>query len=397
LLGRYGTAEIDNWTKFGITNVNPDPWTRKRHHNGNLYQSGNGATHRNFEMVRADPAGGITQVYRIGEAPYTWSVVGQLVANDGNGNPQQGQYVNGQPSILGSSFNRDFEVLFWGDHGTLNHWYYSETRPGWFFTGTLNYPWPAVQNQFAGYPGFVQTDDSNFAVVVRNSDGSLWEVCIVFLFYPLFLFPSLKFVRETSNSKQSQRNSKTGDFNFVSVISGPATILQSGPALVQSNVGLDLDDPTTAGNLYVVAVLASGQMQLFYRASSNLPGSNTTWIPTEIFGSGIGDTPPLMVQDYWRTQDENTPGGFQLLVAVNGQVQHWQRINTNIVANPSTAGGPGGWAHVLTFGTNIVNVWSLVHGSLNQALEAIVEDRSGNLWHWEYTNAGWNQVAQVPA
>jgi hypothetical protein len=361
-----------------------------------ITQGGNGATHRNFEMVRADPAGGLTQVWRLGESPYTWSVSGQLVANDGNGNPQQGQYVNGQPSMLGSSFNRDFEVLFWGDHGTLNHWYYSESRPGWFFTGTLNYPWPAVQDQFAGYPGFVQTDDSNFAIVVRNSDGSLWEVCFA-LFCALEL-PSFRGeVGISADIKQSQRNSKTGAFTFESVISGPATILQSGPALVQSNVGLDLDDPTTAGNLYVVAVLASGQMQMFYRPSSNLYGSNRTWIPTEIFGSGIGDTPPVMVQDYWRTQDENTPGGFQLLVAVDGQVQHWQRINTNIVADPPRAGGPGGWAHVLTFGTNIVNVWSLVHGSLNQALEAIVEDRSGNLWHWEYTNAGWNQVAEVPA
>jgi hypothetical protein len=30
------------------------------------------------------------------------------------------------------------------------------------------------------------------------------------------------------------------------------------------------------------------------------------------------------------------------------------------------------------------------------ALEAVVEDMSGNLWHWEYTNAGWNVVAEIP-
>lgn len=66
---------------------------------------------------------------------------------------------------------------------------------------------------------------------------------------------------------------------------------------------------------------------------------NKTWIPTEVFGSGIGDTAPVMVQDYWRTQDENTPGGFQLLIAVNGVVQHWQRVNTDIATNPPVAGG----------------------------------------------------------
>lgn len=46
-----------------------------------------------------------------------------------------------------------------------------------------------------------------------------------------------------------------------------------------------------------------------------------------------------MVQDYWRTTDENTPGGFQLLVAVGGVVQHWQRINTDIATNEPKAGG----------------------------------------------------------
>jgi hypothetical protein len=175
ILHRYGTAQIDNWTKFGITNVSPDPWTRKRHHNGCLYQGGNGAVHKNFEMMRANPAGGLTQVWRDGSS-WVWSVGSNWVALDSAGKPQVGQYVNGQPSMLGSSFNRDFEVLFWGDSGTLNHWYYSETRGGWYFTGQLNYPAPAVQNSFSGYPGFVETDDSNFAIVVRNSDGSLWEV-----------------------------------------------------------------------------------------------------------------------------------------------------------------------------------------------------------------------------
>jgi len=126
-------------------------------------------------MVRANPAGGLTQIWRDGSS-WVWSVGSNLVATDSTGKPQVGQYVNGQPSMLGSSFNRDFEVLFWGDSGTLNHWYYSETHGGWYFTGQLNYPTGAVQNSFSGYPGFVETDDSNFAIVVRNSDGSLWEV-----------------------------------------------------------------------------------------------------------------------------------------------------------------------------------------------------------------------------
>jgi hypothetical protein len=191
-----------------------------------------------------------------------------------------------------------------GGGGTLNHWYYSETRPGWYFTGTLNYPFPSVQNKFGGYPVFVQTDDSNFAVVVRNVDGSLWEVSLL----APFLFP---LVNIRLSRTQSQRNTKTSAFTFQPVISGPATILQYGLALEQSDVNLDLNDPNSAGNLYVVAVLASGKMQIFYRASSNNSSChcslNKTWISTETFESGIGDTAPVMVQDYWRTLDENTP------------------------------------------------------------------------------------------
>jgi hypothetical protein len=76
----------------------------------------------------------------------------------------------GQPVITGTSFNRDFEVLYWSEGGYLQHWYFSQTSQQWLFTGTSGW------GQIAGYPGFVQTSDSNFAIVVRNSDGSLYEV-----------------------------------------------------------------------------------------------------------------------------------------------------------------------------------------------------------------------------
>lgn len=32
----YGQANVDVWTKFGIQNMNPDPWTKRRHRNGNM-------------------------------------------------------------------------------------------------------------------------------------------------------------------------------------------------------------------------------------------------------------------------------------------------------------------------------------------------------------------------
>lgn len=48
----YGQVTIVSSPKTGIINVNPDAFSRRRCYNGNLYQSGNGATHRNFELVR---------------------------------------------------------------------------------------------------------------------------------------------------------------------------------------------------------------------------------------------------------------------------------------------------------------------------------------------------------
>lgn len=143
-----------------------------------------------------------------------------------------------------------------------------------------------------------------------------------------------------------------------------------------------------------MAVLETGQMQLFWRTGTN--NDQAGWTPSEVFGSCIGDTPPVMIQDFWRTDDERTPGGFQLLVAVDGEVQHWQRVNSDIATNPPASSGPGAWTHVLTFGSNIKYAWGLVQGSFSHSLEAVVEDNNGDMWHWQYTNAGWSQVSQVP-
>jgi hypothetical protein len=180
--------------------------------------------------------------------------------------------------------------------------------------------------------------------------------------------------------------------NFVYERELATGIKQSGPALVQSNVGLDYNDRNSVGNLYVVAVRDDGKMQLFWRRGT---GADLSWTASEVFGECIGDTPPVMVQDYWRTKDEKTPGGFQLAVAKDGHIEHWQRVNTDIEDNPPQAGGPGGWHRVFEFGANIKHVWSLMHGS-NHHLQLVAEDFSGELWHWRYEHPGvWSQKSRV--
>jgi Papain family cysteine protease len=47
----YGECSIDTYWKIGLHLTNPDPWTKRRLHNGNLVESGNGPYHRNFEML----------------------------------------------------------------------------------------------------------------------------------------------------------------------------------------------------------------------------------------------------------------------------------------------------------------------------------------------------------
>ncbi|KAI1871484.1 uncharacterized protein JN550_004478 [Neoarthrinium moseri] len=349
----YGEAEIEGFIKYGITNVDPDPWDRKSHQSGLMIQGGFGSKHKNFELVRANPGGGFSQIVREDVYPNTWYQSQRVMRPDGSD-----QMVVGQPIILTSSFNRDFEVLYLTTFGTLKHWYYSQSAFQWYDTDQWAF-W-----NIGGYPGYVQKDDSSFSLVVRRTDGGLVEF---------------------------KRDVLTADFMYVRDVA--TGIKQSGPALVASNVGHDYKSRTSMGNLYVVAVRDDGKLQMFWRSGTD---EQAPWTPSEIFGEDIGDTPPVMVQDYWRTTDEKTPGGFQLAVAKNGRVQHWQRINTDIDTDPPVDGGCGKWELVFEFGVDIKHVWSLMHGS-NHQLELVAEDTDGRLWHWSYEYPGtWNRKALVP-
>jgi hypothetical protein len=67
----------------------------------------------------------------------------------------------------------------------------------------------------------------------------------------------------------------------------------SGPPLVQANIG-------TQGNLYVVAVMDDRTMQIFWPDNDFSP--NLMWLQEgNSFGSGVGGTPPVMIESsYFR-------------------------------------------------------------------------------------------------
>lgn len=170
---------------------------------------------------------------------------------------------------------------------------------------------------------------------------------------------------------------------------------------MQSNVGLDMYDPqgSSQGNLYTVAVRGDGRMQLFWRSGG---GEGGGWSAGEVFGAGVpADTPPVMIQDFFDTANETSVGGFQLAVAVNGTVQHWERVNDDLDARPPLPGvgdgqgQPRKWRLVESAGRGVKRVWALVQGSFNQRMHMITEGVDGVFSYWEW-DGRWEVVQALP-
>lgn len=128
--------------------------------------------------------------------------------------------------------------------------------------------------------------------------------------------------------------------------------------------------------VYVVAVRSGGRLQLFSR-----PGNDTSWTADDVFGSGVGASPPVMIQDFLGTANETSAGGLQLVVAVDGRVQHWKR----------EVGDTGGWDMVETAGTGVRHVWGLVQGSFGGRMHMVTEGLDGRFSYWEW-DGSWTVV-----
>ncbi|KAK4119671.1 cysteine proteinase [Parathielavia appendiculata] len=346
----YDQGNIDSWTKYGVANVNPDPWTRKRHQSGSMLQSGNGESHRDFELLISSAADGFHHVSRDGDT-FKWNKILDV----------PGTALVGHPAIAGTSFNRDFHAVGVDKDQALHQWAYSQSEKKWSQISSLK------GKGIDGFPGLVQSDGSQLVMVVKHADGTL-------------------------NEWQQLPNSTTWTQTNSTIAKN---IAQSGPSLVHSNVGLDLykSEGNSRGNLYTVAVRTDGTMQFFWRNGQD----TTEWWAGEVFGSGIPpDTPPVMIQDYFGTVNETSIGGFQLVIAVNGSVQHWERVNDDIHAKNPAEGEPGKWRLVQTAGTGVKQVWALVQGSFNQRMHMATEGTYGLLSYWEW-DGKWNLVETLPA
>ncbi|KAK4183969.1 hypothetical protein QBC35DRAFT_392695 [Podospora australis] len=325
----YENANIDMWAKYGLAGVDVDPWARRRHWSGNMFLAGNGTRSDEFDVLFGGSQSGLFKMSENGESVTRLETV-EVVDGD--------MKIVGQPAVVSTSFERELHAVAIDEEGNLHQWVRDETSGPWSKVSSVS------GNNIDGFPGLVQSDDSALVMVVRHKDGTL-------------------------NEYRQEPNSRTWRLIEPPISSG---ILQSGPALVQSNIGLDIYGLTgsSSGNLYTVVVRDDGRMQLFWRE-----GNATTWKAGETFGSDVPlDTPPVMVQDYLSANDELSVGGFQLAIAVNGTVQHWTRDSKT-----------ENWSLRENAGSDVRHVWSLVQTGVENKMHMVVELFEGDfeLWEWQ--------------
>lgn len=267
----YGECDIDKYAKAGVRNVNPDPWTKRRLHNGSLYESGNGALNRNLEVMGSNGSR-VQHRWRHGGPPWTWGVAKSFASDAAH-----------CPTLIGTTFGRNMELVYRTTGNRLHHWW----GPGGG-TGPWNDGGVFGPTDCWGVPGFIQSDygaPGNFEVVVRVSGDQLQHVY------------------------------RAGGWKL-----GPrfgSQIAHSGATLVQGSYG------SPHGNLEVVAVRTNGTMQHFWRHEPTF-----AWKAGAVFGSGIA-SPPVMIQgQYGMTTEAGPHGNFELCVARGGAIQHWWRANS---------------------------------------------------------------------
>ena len=279
----YGEVDIDSSAKIGLTGVNPDPWTKRRQHNGGMLESGNGATHRNFELLATGPGNVIQHWWRDNSAPgFPW-----------HKGPAFGNDAAVCPTFISTTYNRNFESVHLTTTNRLHHWWYQQPGGPWHDGGVFG------PTDAAGIPGFIQGNynaPGNFEVVVRTRDSKLTHCW------------------------------RDGGGWHVGVKFG-SNVAYSGASLIQSHYG-------TQGNFELVCVLSSGKMQHWWRDNDH----GMVWNAGPEFGSGIG-SPPCMIEGSYGAGNEKAVGNFELCVAASGAVQHWWRNQSDLLWRQSATFG----------------------------------------------------------
>ena len=358
-----GANGLEHYSSLGIlgSSTNPDPWTKRRAHNGALYESGDGANHRNFEVWTPGPGGVIRHYYRDG-ASLNWTLAETLPQVWLPPNGPNGYDCYGMPSATGSTYFRNFEVVCqatpYVDGGVqkrqLRHVYFNQLSGKWVDGGLFG------PNNVGGIPGFTQVNigaPGNFEVVVRLDSGELHNC-----------------VRDNADN--------TGDWTAKAVFG--SDVLLSGATLVQRWAAGGNQQVGAPAGLDYVCVTDKKTMQRWWRDDVNAK----PWTACETFGANV-DSPPVMIRSQFGASDETVPGNYELCVAVGGSIEHWWTSG-----NPQP-GAAAKWTKSATFGTNvkgrsIKQVVGLIESSFGFDLEVIALLDNGGLQHFWRSGSGWH-------
>jgi hypothetical protein len=313
--------------------TNPDPWSKRRMHNGNFYEDGNGPTHRNFEVWAPGP-GHVIHQYSRNDQGLPWSSAPNLPVND----------CAGVPSVLSSTYFRNFEVIYQGTTGQLHHYLYDRLNSSWI-DGKVFGP-----TDTDGIPGFIQINvgaPGNFEVVVRRSSGVLEN-----------------WWRDNVGS--------TGLWALKSTFG--SDILFSGATLIERWAEKGAPNANIPAGLDLVCVTKDKTLQRWWRDDPK----TQDWVACETFGTGI-DSPPVMIRSNFVTTNETEPGNYELCVAVNGQIQHWCRGGN---PEPTASAKSTDWKLSATFGANVKQLLGMIESSFGSDLELIALLHTGKLQHF---------------
>jgi hypothetical protein len=349
----YSANLLEPQTFWGVRDVNPDPWTKRRARNGAMVEGGNGAAHNNFELF-IQVGANLEHWWRENSNPaFPWTRVGFVRCADPWRNTFHDDAVD-CPAAVQSTFNRNYELLYrtkaggTGD-GRVRHVYYDQFAGDWLDATTFGPGDPL------GIAGFVQSTrgaPGDFEAVILRQNGTI----------------------EHWTKQNSWPWTQTpGTWYFRSQIDHGLQF--AGAALVQSRLG-------------VTGVLESGQGELHYAATGvhgeichyKLPSGSNTWQLINVFGAGFTSA-PCMIEGQFGAGDELDVGNFELCVVASGQIQHWWRDNHAL----------GSWMQSATFGNNAARVIALVEGSFGFNLELVVETLDGHYQHYWRDGTGWHQ------
>lgn len=357
-----GAHGLEHFSALGVVGAwtNADPWSKRRMHNGNFYESGNGTLHRDFEVWAPGPGGEIRHYTRDGST-LVWSLTETLpeVSLPPAFNTK-GHDCGGAPTVLASTYFRNYEIVYPTTAAQLRHMLYDQVGKQWISQS------PFGPTNAAGLPGFIQTDvgaPGNFEVVVRTSAGVLenwWR-------------------DNVSNAGAWAKRNSFGNGILLSGATLAPRWAAGGSPSVNAPAGLDF-----------VCVTERNTMQRWWRDDPN----TMNWAPCETFGANV-NSPPVMIRSQFGATNETIPGDYELCVAVGGFVEHWWTRGNPEPTLQSLNGSTANWKRIAKFGTNVAGqhvkqVLGLMQSSYGFNLELVAELDNGKLQHFSRDGSGWH-------